>query len=812
MVFSSTSTNIYLREEQGALFLCAMCKIGKFPDLHLDLDSIYSEISLDKCLGLSSDGKFDITNSISNTHGAWIPIIKPGTLYLKGTVLYLTLCDDLGGHDLSICLDVVIENQVGFLSWKPPGYCLGNDGQLHYSELPLDDHIGAENGIIKREKNGHFLSSGKAKNVCLGSDWWVYADIKFDDGRWNPDCCIEFGKYVHIEDGKFVMDDPPGLFALRGPVMQFLEDIPLMGYGVALIDELEGDDDEAKRAVAECTYSTLITAGAVVGFALTGPIGASIGSAFGTMLGLEAKAGIGLSINDPKMRNQVASISVWQMLTQVALIALALPMDMVVAGLTEGLTEGVFEDGIVDRALQTAISRGDEKLSVYGLKTVGKDEAKEILGKIADLIRDDLAQKKSNEEIAADISKLYGDDDGDGTNPLNDTTLWVKKAVKAAANKAFNDAAVQIEEATRDTPHDAAQSALQEAAQEATQEVAKELGQEVAQELVKAAQQSEWSWELENLTVEVDFKVVGYWVETIKQAADHPWVQGDVSPGDPLGTFMGGLPAIQKALKDAPQMVKDGTTHYMDYLENAKATAQKPFQGTAEVAAEAAKNLARNISDLVSDIRALANEVATHAIQEATGQINEAMQQPVLNATQAIKQQATECARRNAQNIVKEAVDKAVQKVKDAEQEVQTAVQNAISEAQSKAFSTLVVAATDASRSQENRGTPNWDDVEDAAQGAVPGVVQEAIQSIQTTTDTALQEALQKLQPGPEAEKAVRKAAQDAREDAVSKIPKSVQDYVADAVEQAKRVYNRPFGEDPHPKSHGMQPGGVKPV
>jgi hypothetical protein len=131
--------------------------------------------------------------------------------------------------------------------------------------------------------------------------------------------------------------------------------------------------------MAECTYSTLITAGAIAGFALTGPIGAAMGSAFGAMVGLEAKAGIGLSINDPEMRNQVTSISVFQVLSIVASLAMAVPIEMVVTGFTEALTEGVIEDGLIGRALQSAITRGDGALGVYGLKTVGLDEVKKYI-------------------------------------------------------------------------------------------------------------------------------------------------------------------------------------------------------------------------------------------------------------------------------------------------------------------------------------------------------------------------------------------------------------------------------------------------
>ncbi|KAF4200936.1 hypothetical protein CNMCM8927_002286 [Aspergillus lentulus] len=813
MVFSSTSKNIYFRKDDSyVLYLCATCKVG-------DEDRWqYSEIPFDGYLTLTSDGKFDITGS-TGQHVSWGYAMKPETLRLKGTVMHGTLRDELGGHEMSLCLDIVITNDKGILNWKVPvvglkldpntavlsGYCLGNDGKLHYSELPLGDHFANHNGVIFREKNGHFDRS--AKNIGLDYNWCLCADLL----QYNPkghynSVSIPFAKYVHIEDGEFVMEDPPGLFDLRGPIMRFLEDVPVLGYAIAGIDELEGDEDEAKRAVAECTYSTLVTAGAIIGFALTGPIGASIGSAFGTMLGLEARAGIGLSIKDPNMRNQVASISVFQMLGAVASLALALPIDMVVAGLTEALTEGAFEEGLIQRALQTAISKGDEALGIYGLKSVGLDEVKEILGKIVDLIQDDLAHGKLNEEIAADISKLYSDDDSDGTNPLNDVTLPVKKAVKAASNKALQDAAGEIENAVKGMAHDVAQSAVQEAGQEAMQEAAKEVGQEVAQELV---QEAVGSAEAGLPKVEEAVQtVVDDWVLPIKWIAQDPGSYGEGTPGDPVATFREVLPDIEKAPGGAARSVKDVTAPLMKELETAKDNARMPFHGTADDAASKASEAQEFIKKLVTEVKAVATGAGQAAIRVAAEQVNRAMQMAVQGATEAIKREAVETAQDSTQDV-KEAVHKAVQKVKDAEQEVQATIHDAMlgtTGILSMAFDTLVQAAGDL------KWTGSLDDIEPAVQGAVPGAVQDAKQSIQNIADTALQKALQELQAGPEVQKVVRKAAQDATEDEVSKIPKMVQDCVPDAVEAAKKEFKRVVGEDPHPRGGGMQPGRLKPV
>ncbi|GIC88157.1 uncharacterized protein Aud_004548 [Aspergillus udagawae] len=761
MVFGSASRDIYLRQEGLPLSLCATCKVGD------DDEWKYSEISIDRNLGLASDGKFDITGCFMGSRLGWTNIMKPGTLQLKGTVMYGTLIDELGGHEMSICPDLFIDNDRGTLKKRIPpndiyssvlglkldpntavlsGYCLGHDGKLHYSELPLDEHFVNDNGIIKRQEGGDFAST--ATNIYLDNNWVLCADLL----QYNPkghynSVEIEFAQYVHIEDGKFVMDDPAGLFDLRGPIMRFLEDIPV---------------DEAKRAVAECTYSTLVTAGAIVGFALTGPIGASIGSAFGSMLGLGARAAIGCSINDPNLRNQVTTISTFQILMVGVSVALALPIGMITAGLTEALEEGLFEDGIIARALETAISKGDENLGKFGLQ---------IIFKIVGVIQDDLAQGKSNEEIEADIRQLYGDDDGDGVNPLNDVTRAVKQAVTTAANKALQDAALEVENTVQGVAHDAAQAAVQELIQDAVQEV----GQEAAKELLQEAGESSALLDVEAAAqAAVDN---GQWGRTAR---------------DPVRTFLEVMWDIKKAREGAAQFVKDSVASPEKELENAKDTARKPFQGAAGDAASKAMAAAALIANLVLEVKAAATAEEPAAIALAAEQVDEAMQKAVQDATLAVKQKAAGEAQDAAQDF-KEAVHKAVQKVKDAEQEVQKAVQDAVPDVEQTAIGKVKDAANAMAWQEEKGGaSPNDDDVKRAAQGAVEGAVQDATESIQPIADAALQTALQELQAGPEVQKAVREAARDAVEDALSEIMKAVQDSVADAAGDAMPVFGNP--------------------
>jgi hypothetical protein len=87
------------------------------------------------------------------------------------------------------------------------GYCLGHDGKFHYSELLLGEHFVNDNGIIKREEGGNFDRS--ATNIYLDNNWVLCADLLQNNpkGHYNS-VEIEFAQYVHIEDRKFIMDDP----------------------------------------------------------------------------------------------------------------------------------------------------------------------------------------------------------------------------------------------------------------------------------------------------------------------------------------------------------------------------------------------------------------------------------------------------------------------------------------------------------------------------------------------------------------------------------------------------------------------------
>lgn len=105
-----------------------------------------------------------------------------------------------------------------------------------------------------------------------------------------------------------------GLFDKNGWLTKFLEAVPLVGYIPSIVHAAAGNSDEAKRASAKCTSSTIATAGALAGFPVFGAGAAVaarfIGGGFGGLAGNTVGAGISTTIHNDDVRNGAPSSSV----------------------------------------------------------------------------------------------------------------------------------------------------------------------------------------------------------------------------------------------------------------------------------------------------------------------------------------------------------------------------------------------------------------------------------------------------------------------------------------------------------------------
>lgn len=89
------------------------------------------------------------------------------------------------------------------------GFGLGADGKLHYTQLPLGDHLENDDGILRRKANGNF--QWIARNINLDSDWNISLDLERYDHTWNLDVrpWEITAQWVFVNpDGSLGMDDP----------------------------------------------------------------------------------------------------------------------------------------------------------------------------------------------------------------------------------------------------------------------------------------------------------------------------------------------------------------------------------------------------------------------------------------------------------------------------------------------------------------------------------------------------------------------------------------------------------------------------
>ncbi|KAL5042427.1 hypothetical protein BDW71DRAFT_211184 [Aspergillus fruticulosus] len=307
------------------------------------------------------------------------------------------------------------------------GFVVGNDGKLHYAELPLGDHYENDDGYFKQKKNGHFQYT--AKSFWLESGFELSAELKY----WSLGGGYQIAGYpiykdIRVgDDGSLSIDDPVeyGFFDLRGPFFEFLEKIPILGYWVAGIDAIAGDEDEALKAVAECTYSTVVLAATLAGSFLGGPLGAAVGSAVAAAAAPFMEAAIAQGISDPTMRSELTAVSIYKILTQEVFI---------IAGVGIGEISGAFgkllTDELTEEGFESLFSDMGGQLGKKGLKALTKKQMKMIVNTLVDAVQ----HGQGEEYVRAKIQQYE--------RPLLD----LKKIIKQAEQKAIQKAKQNVKE------------------------------------------------------------------------------------------------------------------------------------------------------------------------------------------------------------------------------------------------------------------------------------------------------------------------------------------------------------------------------
>ncbi|KAJ7785036.1 hypothetical protein DFH07DRAFT_907698 [Mycena maculata] len=157
-------------------------------------------------------------------------------------------------------------------------------------------------------------------------------------------------------------------FSKDGAATTFMEKLPLVGHGVALVHVIAGNPDHAKRAAATATNSVITTAGAVAGGAIGivgGPAGviagASVGGALAAQAGMITEYGIASTIKDESIKGDVGEISLKRALT-----------DGVIAGVSGLIGGGGGLTSAGKAAGKTAIEATGKALMKTGYESAGK--------------------------------------------------------------------------------------------------------------------------------------------------------------------------------------------------------------------------------------------------------------------------------------------------------------------------------------------------------------------------------------------------------------------------------------------------------
>ncbi|KAE8340765.1 hypothetical protein BDV24DRAFT_151661 [Aspergillus arachidicola] len=352
------------------------------------------------------------TTSSKNIH---LRAIKTAAELTAGGAVLLCTMDGSYNHRLNtLALDLIFHNDKGDLVYQLPpknvrsrlthltlrgpavlpGFAFTRYGTLCPTSLDLDQHLTNDNGLLKRNKNGNFSYS--AIDLGLNSNEALIGQLEGWHHTWHLINCWQLmDEWVSITDeGELVMEDPiaAGTWDLRGPFFRLLEEIPVIGYIVAGIDELEGDHDEAVPA-------------ALVGGALLGPVGAAVASGVAGYAGLHAKRAISQHISqhisNPAMRNEVTAISIYRVLVAELTMIAGVGLE----GLSGAFSELIVKELMAEGFGQLAVSMG-KMLAEKGLENLSELDMEAIVKNLVDAIQ--------HGESEDDIKHMFDDLENDG--------------------------------------------------------------------------------------------------------------------------------------------------------------------------------------------------------------------------------------------------------------------------------------------------------------------------------------------------------------------------------------------------------------
>ncbi|KAK6524267.1 hypothetical protein TWF694_005923 [Orbilia ellipsospora] len=150
------------------------------------------------------------------------------------------------------------------------------------------------------------------------------------------------------ENGQLVYKDPQdGFWEADGDVVQFVESMPLLGYAIALKHKIQGNPDQAARAIAKCSYATMVavtaTIASVCGAGL--PV-VGLATYIATRAGMDVEREIADKyITNGKIRGQIPPVEISRIAKEATINILG------------GKLTGTFNSYILKRTLKPTLGR-----------------------------------------------------------------------------------------------------------------------------------------------------------------------------------------------------------------------------------------------------------------------------------------------------------------------------------------------------------------------------------------------------------------------------------------------------------------------
>ncbi|KAF3917146.1 hypothetical protein ABW20_dc0110081 [Dactylellina cionopaga] len=308
------------------------------------VDTKYAYWDLNKTVGLSSDGKFDVS---AGAYGFYKTVLEKNWKVRMANGWTLVVYNPLGPNseeiiaelDLNLFLTAtyngldwqyipenIRESGMGFyLERSGPvntptgvfkGTLLGRDGTFREQSIDLLANLMVTDGEITNQ--AFDFNRGAFDTWCLNGSYDLDSEdptgltltAKVWNGSTNPNVAGSQGEYVSASidlstlfknsDGGtdpaelgagsgFAIKEAPGLLDADGAMTLFLETVPYVCWFVTVAHIGFGKMDAAKRAAATSVYTMAVFACGATGGILGGIPGAMIGSALGTNIGLAAQ-------------------------------------------------------------------------------------------------------------------------------------------------------------------------------------------------------------------------------------------------------------------------------------------------------------------------------------------------------------------------------------------------------------------------------------------------------------------------------------------------------------------------------------------